>query len=141
MSDVISPKNKYMDLYEEIRQVYTQFPHPWVVGYSGGKDSTTTLQMIWYALADLPLEERQKPVYVISTNTYDREAGIPPAQNYPRGWLTAALDVVNAESQIVALCWFLDDFPHGDQWDWFSLTQQPGRLVDAAEEFDTLLGE
>lgn len=82
---------------------------------------------------------RGLPVYIISTNTYDREAGIPPAQNYPRGWLTAALDVVNAEPQIVALCWFLDDFPHGDQWDWFSLTKKPGRLVDAAEEFDALL--
>jgi DNA sulfur modification protein DndC len=57
------------DVYKEIRQVYKQYPHPWVVGYSGGKDSTTVLQMIWYALAELPESERTKPVYVISSDT------------------------------------------------------------------------
>ena len=94
----------------------------------------------WLDIINAYPTTRGLPVYVVSTNTYDREAGIPPAQNYPQGWLTAALDVVDAEPQIVALCWFLDDFPHGDQWGWFSLTQQPGRLVDAAAEFDALLG-
>ena len=69
MSSADSPGKRYYDGYEEIRRVYIDFPHPWVVGYSGGKDSTTTLQMIWYALAELPPEQRQKPVYVISTNT------------------------------------------------------------------------
>ncbi|HOT91801.1 MAG TPA: hypothetical protein PLJ78_09935 [Anaerolineae bacterium] len=93
----------------------------------------------WLDIINAYPTTRGLPVYIISTNTYDREAGIPPAQNYPRGWLTAALDVINAEPQIVALVWFLDDFPHGDQWDWFSLTRKPGRLVDAAEEFDALL--
>ncbi len=93
----------------------------------------------WLDIINAYPTTRGLPVYIISTNTYDREAGIPPAQNYPRGWLRTALDVVNAEPQIVALCWFLDDFPHGNQWDWFSLTKKPGRLVDAAEEFDALL--
>jgi len=93
----------------------------------------------WLDIINAYPTTRGLPVYIISTNTYDREAGIPPAQNYPRGWLTAALDVIDAEPQIVALVWFLDDFPHGDQWDWFSLTRKPGRLVDAAEEFDALL--
>lgn len=93
----------------------------------------------WLDIINAYPTTRGLPVYIISTNTYDREAGIPPAQNYPRGWLTAALDVIDAEPQIVALVWFLDDFPHSDQWDWFSLTRKPGRLVDAAEEFDALL--
>jgi len=55
--------------YEEIRRVYREYPHPWVVGYSGGKDSTTVLQMIWYALSALPVEERKKTVHVISSDT------------------------------------------------------------------------
>ncbi len=93
----------------------------------------------WLDIINAYPTTRGLPVYIISTNTYDREAGVPPAQNYPRGWLTVALDVINAEPQIVALVWFLDDFPHGDQWDWFSLTEHPGRLVDAAEEFDSLI--
>lgn len=57
------------DIYKEIRQVYLDYPHPWVVGYSGGKDSTAALQLVWYALAGLPVEQRQKPVYVISSDT------------------------------------------------------------------------
>lgn len=57
------------EFYEGIRQVYLDYPHPWVVGYSGGKDSTAALQLVWYALAELPVEQRQKPVYVISSDT------------------------------------------------------------------------
>ena len=37
-------------IQEAIRQTYRQYPYPWVIGYSGGKDSTTTLQLCWYAL-------------------------------------------------------------------------------------------
>ncbi len=55
--------------YEEIRKVYLSDNRPWVVGYSGGKDSTCALQMIWLALKELPSEQRQKPVYVISSDT------------------------------------------------------------------------
>lgn len=56
-------------LEEAIRQTYLQYPYPWVIGYSGGKDSTTTLQLCWYALQKLPPEQRTKPIYVISTDT------------------------------------------------------------------------
>jgi len=82
---------------------------------------------------------RGLPVYVTSTNTFVSDERIPPAQNYPRGWLTTALEVINGEPQVQALCWFLDYFPHDTQWEYFSLTRQPGRLIDAAEEFDALL--
>ena len=42
---------------------------PWVVGYSGGKDSSAVLQLIWLAIRDLPPENRRKPIHVISTDT------------------------------------------------------------------------
>lgn len=58
-----------LDRYREIRAVYLADSRPWVVGYSGGKDSTCALQMVWSALAELPPEQRQKPVYVISSDT------------------------------------------------------------------------
>jgi DNA sulfur modification protein DndC len=54
---------------EEIRQVYLADSRPWVIGFSGGKDSTTALQLTWYALAKLPQDKRTKPVYVISSDT------------------------------------------------------------------------
>jgi len=57
------------DVYKEIRDVYREHDYPWVIGYSGGKDSTTALQLVWSAIAGLPEEERTKPVFVISTDT------------------------------------------------------------------------
>ncbi|WP_368759183.1 DNA phosphorothioation system sulfurtransferase DndC [Pseudomonas aeruginosa] len=56
-------------LSEEIRELYLSDSVPWVLGYSGGKDSTATLQLVWYALSELTEQERTKPVYVISTDT------------------------------------------------------------------------
>lgn len=56
-------------LKSEIADLYLSDEVPWVVGYSGGKDSTAVLQLVWLALADLPKAKRQKPVYVISTDT------------------------------------------------------------------------
>ncbi len=56
-------------LIEKVQQLYKNDSIPWVVGYSGGKDSTATLQLVWFALSKLPVEERTKPVHVISTDT------------------------------------------------------------------------
>jgi DNA sulfur modification protein DndC len=56
-------------LAEEIRAIYLADAAPWVVGYSGGKDSTATLQLVWLALKDLAPEQLTKPVHVISTDT------------------------------------------------------------------------
>ncbi len=57
------------DIHQEIQQVYLENARPWVIGYSGGKDSTAALQLVWYALAELPPEDRKYPVYVISSDT------------------------------------------------------------------------
>ncbi|MBB5987867.1 DNA phosphorothioation system sulfurtransferase DndC [Sphingobium lignivorans] len=56
-------------LLEEITALYRADNTPWVVGYSGGKDSTATLQLIWMALARIDATNLTKPVYVISTDT------------------------------------------------------------------------
>jgi DNA sulfur modification protein DndC len=57
------------DIYDEIRETYLSDDRPWVIGYSGGKDSTTVLQLIWYAIDGLPAAEQTKPIYVISSDT------------------------------------------------------------------------
>ena len=53
----------------EIREIYLWDQIPWVIGYSGGKDSTAILQLIWLAIKELPVEQRTKPIHVISTDT------------------------------------------------------------------------
>ncbi|MEG3895582.1 MULTISPECIES: DNA phosphorothioation system sulfurtransferase DndC [unclassified Microcoleus] len=54
---------------KEIKELYCLDDIPWVLGYSGGKDSTTVVQLIWYAIAELPPEKRTKKIYVITTDT------------------------------------------------------------------------
>jgi DNA sulfur modification protein DndC len=56
-------------LCDEIRELYLWDSVPWVIGYSGGKDSTAVLQLVWLAVRELPPEKRTKPIHVISTDT------------------------------------------------------------------------
>lgn len=56
-------------LKEEIKELYSADGIPWVVGYSGGKDSSATLALVWMAISELPPERRSKTVHVISTDT------------------------------------------------------------------------
>ena len=44
-------------------------PRPWIVGFSGGKDSTMLLQLVWFALKSIPEELRTRKIYVICNNT------------------------------------------------------------------------
>ena len=57
------------DVEGEVRWLYGSDDRPWVIGYSGGKDSTCALQLIWSALSGLPKKKRKKPVYVLSSDT------------------------------------------------------------------------
>lgn len=54
---------------KEIQEFYCENKIPFLVGYSGGKDSSAVLQLIWNAIKELPLEKRHKKVYVITTDT------------------------------------------------------------------------
>jgi DNA sulfur modification protein DndC len=54
---------------EEIKAQYLEDKTPWVLGYSGGKDSTAVLQLVFYALAELPRLKRNKEVHVLSNDT------------------------------------------------------------------------
>jgi len=53
----------------QTQETYLADSRPWVIGYSGGKDSTAVVQHVWYALSSLPREKLTKPVYVISSDT------------------------------------------------------------------------
>ena len=42
---------------------------PWIVAYSGGKDSTLLLQLVWEVVADLPAKDRRRPILVVGNDT------------------------------------------------------------------------
>lgn len=86
-------------LHEEIRALYTADDVPWIIGYSGGKDSTASLQLVWAAIADLPLEQRRKTIYVISTDTLVENPIVAV-------WVATSLEVMQnaADEQKVPFC-------------------------------------
>jgi DNA sulfur modification protein DndC len=80
------------ELTSRIQQLYLADDIPWVVGYSGGKDSTAVLQLVWLALEDLPADQRRKTVHVISTDTLVENPVVA-------AWVTRSLHVMAATAQ------------------------------------------
>jgi DNA sulfur modification protein DndC len=74
-------------LKKEIQDLYLADSIPWIIGYSGGKDSTAVLQLIWLAIAELPVAKRSKTVHVISTDTLVENPIVA-------SWVTHSLDVM-----------------------------------------------
>lgn len=62
-------KDKIDNLLETIRTLYLTDNIPWMIGYSGGKDSTAAVQLVWMALSALPKKQMFKPVYIMNTDT------------------------------------------------------------------------
>ena len=52
----------------EIQKIYLQ-ENPIVIGWSGGKDSTTVLQLVWNAVYQLPIAQRIHKIYVLTNDT------------------------------------------------------------------------
>ena len=42
---------------------------PWIVAYSGGKDSTLLLQLVWEVAAAAPSDESRRPIYIVANDT------------------------------------------------------------------------
>lgn len=56
-------------IYEQIQTVYLNDDRPWIIGYSGGKDSTLTAMLIFEAISKIPKEKRTKKIHILSTDT------------------------------------------------------------------------
>jgi len=69
MTESVFNERALSDIFEKIRHVYLSDNRPWIIGFSGGKDSTCMAQLVWYALSELPQEKLQKRIYIISSDT------------------------------------------------------------------------
>ncbi|KAB0475089.1 DNA phosphorothioation system sulfurtransferase DndC [Vibrio chagasii] len=61
--------NKLSYYVADVQRVYCADNRPWVIGYSGGKDSSAIMSLIYMALLGLEKEQRHKPVFVVSSDT------------------------------------------------------------------------
>ncbi|BDY29774.1 hypothetical protein hbim_03714 [Mycolicibacterium mageritense] len=83
-------------LVSQTQQLYLADGVPWVVGYSGGKDSTAVLQIVWLALAGLNPAQRTKPVHVISTDTLVENPVVA-------AWVSHSLEVMGEQARAQGL--------------------------------------
>lgn len=77
------------ELVEQTQTLYLEDGIPWVIGYSGGKDSTAVLQLVWMAIAGLEPEKRTKQIHVISTDTLVENPIVA-------AWVTHSLETIKA---------------------------------------------
>ncbi|KQM98012.1 DNA phosphorothioation system sulfurtransferase DndC [Sphingomonas sp. Leaf25] len=83
-------------MMEEIVELYRADEIPWIIGYSGGKDSTATLQAVWLALSSLPKDQLHKPVHVISTDTLVENPVVA-------AWVSRSLDLIGQRAKAAGL--------------------------------------
>ena len=58
------------DIVADLRYEYEQsHAVPWIIGFSGGKDSTLLTQLVWEMLLDLPPSKRRRPVHLVANDT------------------------------------------------------------------------
>jgi DNA sulfur modification protein DndC len=84
------------DIVREIQDLYRSDSMPWIIGYSGGKDSTASLQLVWTAVAALPIEERTKKIHVISTDTLVENPVIA-------AWVANSLECIRRAAELQGL--------------------------------------
>ena len=52
-----------------IQNLYLADDIPWMIGYSGGKDSTAAVQLVWMAIERLRESDRTKQIHIMNTDT------------------------------------------------------------------------
>lgn len=82
-------KGTVTSLIDEIQSLYASDDIPWIVGYSGGKDSTAVLSLVWLAISRLPEADRRKEIHVISTDTLVENPIVA-------SWVTHSLETMKA---------------------------------------------
>jgi DNA sulfur modification protein DndC len=63
---------KILHIISEIKDQYllpSDNNRPWIIGFSGGKDSTALLQLVWLAIKQVPNELRTRKVFVVCNDT------------------------------------------------------------------------
>ncbi len=94
------------EIIEEMALVYQHDNRPWMIGYSGGKDSTMLCCLVLEMLQQLPEKKRTKKVYVISSDTLvenpivkDYMHGMSKMINDNCGYLNVESDIIYPDSK------------------------------------------
>jgi len=61
--------NQFSEIKNQMKEAYLSDPYDWSIGFSGGKDSSLVLCLVWQMLIELEPSKRHKKVHVVSSDT------------------------------------------------------------------------
>ena len=63
--------DRWKDIVQQVKEEYLSpvQSYPWIVGFSGGKDSTVVAHAVFEALLSIPPSQRTRPVHIVSNDT------------------------------------------------------------------------
>lgn len=64
-----SDRSTFKTIIEDLRKLYLSDSRPWLVGFSGGKDSTLVAVLVFETVLSIPAEQRTKEIHVVCTDT------------------------------------------------------------------------
>ena len=88
----------FEDIIQEMALVYRHDKRPWLIGYSGGKDSTLLCCLVMEMLQRLTPYQRHKTVYIVSSDTMVEN---PIVKNYMHR-MSAMINQVGNELKVKA---------------------------------------
>ena len=88
----------FEDIIQEMALVYSHDKRPWLIGYSGGKDSTLLCCLAMEMLQRLAPQQRHKTVYIVSSDTMVEN---PIVKNYMHR-MSAMINQVGNELKVKA---------------------------------------
>jgi|GEM_PF-3018678 len=65
----LNGQTNFKEIVEDLRALYLADPRPWLVGFSGGKDSTLVGALVFEAILGITAEKRKKEIHVVCTDT------------------------------------------------------------------------
>jgi len=87
--------NKIIDIKKRLKKEYLADSRPWVVTFSGGKDSTTVLHLVMDMFLELTEKQREaKRIYIVSSDT---GVEMPIIEDYTTNKLTQISDFIKKE--------------------------------------------
>ena len=91
----------YEDIIQEMMMVYQHDKRPWMIGYSGGKDSTLLCCLVMEMLQRLPFGKRHKTVYIVSSDTMVENPIVGKYMHEMSEKINEVGDILNIKAEII----------------------------------------
>lgn len=91
----------FEEIIEEMQLVYEHDQRPWMIGFSGGKDSTLLCCLVMEMLQRLPKERRHKTVYIVSSDTLVENPIVKKYMHSMSNMINVLSDELNVKAEII----------------------------------------